>query len=274
LSETETVSVDWEDKSSLAKACDGCDVVIHCAGFNAGDCELDPVKALEFNGVYTARLIDSAVKANVSKFLYFSTAHVYSSPLKGLVTDNSCPENLHPYAFTHLAGEKAVLYAALNADISSAVLRITNCFGKPVHRDANCWMLLVNDLCRQAVEVKALNVKSNGTQLRDFISISKLCRDVLGILESPMAGLKTNKGIINISDGNGLSVTEMAIMVQERCSAVLGYTPDLTFNTGDIIEYDKELTIVPSSCISNLGNTDNKINEIDELLVFCSSEFG
>lgn len=47
---------------------------------NAVDCADNPIEALEFNGVSTARLAQSAAHAGVKKFLYLSTVHVYANP--------------------------------------------------------------------------------------------------------------------------------------------------------------------------------------------------
>ena len=73
----EVVKIDWDSIACIESICSGMDVIIHAAGVNALDCIDDPVNALEFNGVTTAKLITSAVKTGVKKFVYLSTAHVY-----------------------------------------------------------------------------------------------------------------------------------------------------------------------------------------------------
>ena len=49
---------------------------------NSFDCASDPAAALSFNGVCTTRLIQAAIKNSVTRFIYFSTAHVYCSHLQ------------------------------------------------------------------------------------------------------------------------------------------------------------------------------------------------
>ena len=78
---------------------------------NSQDCANDPVAALEFNGVATTRLVSAALSSGVKKFIYLSTAHIYSSPLVGKISEETYPKNFHPYATSHLAGEMAVLKA-------------------------------------------------------------------------------------------------------------------------------------------------------------------
>ena len=104
--------------------------MIHAAGMNAQDCAENPVGALGFNGVSTARLVQASIRAGVSKFIYFSTAHVYCSPLTGEIDVTSCPRNLHPYASTHLAGEYALMSAAQGDNgLTGIILRLSNVIG-------------------------------------------------------------------------------------------------------------------------------------------------
>src|SRR3546814_17036700 len=92
---------------------------------NAQNCAANPVEALEFNGVATARLVQAAARVGIRRFIYLSTAHVYCAPLTGTITEDTCPRNLHPYATSHLAGENAVLSAVQAGEISGMVLRLS-----------------------------------------------------------------------------------------------------------------------------------------------------
>ena len=134
LRKAKVVKMDWNDYDSLASVCVGSDVIIHAAGMNAQDSLANPAEALAFNGVATARLLDAGCKASVQRFIYFSTAHVYSSPLEGTITEETCPRNLHPYATSHLAGESVVLYANQQKKIEGIVLRLSNAFGALICR--------------------------------------------------------------------------------------------------------------------------------------------
>ena len=58
------------------------------------------------------------------------------------------------------------------------VFRLSNCIGAPKDINSNCWMLLVNDLCKQIIEHKKMKLNTNGKQLRNFITITDVCRVV------------------------------------------------------------------------------------------------
>ena len=105
---------------------------------NSKECASDPISALLVNGVDTARLVKAASRTNVKKFIYLSTAYVYSSPLDGVITEQTCLKNIHPYATSHLAGEQSVLLANQNQQLERVVFRLSNAFGAPVHKETNC----------------------------------------------------------------------------------------------------------------------------------------
>lgn len=272
LPKTKVVQTYWQDTSDLERICKGVDVVIHTAGMNAQDCAADPVAALDFNGVATARLVASAIKANVKKFIYLSTAHIYANPLVGIITEQTCPRNLHPYATSHLAGEFAVRYASQKGEIQGVVLRLSNAFGAPVYKEANCWTLLFNDLCRQAVTTRRLVLLSSGLQQRDFVTIEYVCRVINWLLSSDFRTLNAN--IFNVGSGLSQTVFEVAQSIQARCKDVLGFEPEIDRPAVVGNELHESLCF---KC-ENLKKTDlyfsqNSVAEIDRLLIFCANSF-
>jgi UDP-glucose 4-epimerase len=263
------VQLAWDDDATLVQACKDVDVVIHAAGMNAQDCAADPVAALAFNGLATARLVAAATRVGVKKFIYLSTAHIYSSPLVGYISEETCPRNLHPYATSHLAGEHMVLSANSRNEIQGIVLRLSNSFGAPMHKDANCWMLLVNDLCKLAVEKRKLVLKTSGLQQRDFIGLDEVCRVTEKIAVANLASRQIN--IFNVGSGVSQTVLEMAQLIQQRCAKMFGYYPSLERVHSGLEESPPPLTyavkglnLVDISC----ENSDKTL-EIDRLLNFC-----
>jgi UDP-glucose 4-epimerase len=269
----QVVQTRWQSGSALELACRGADVVVHAAGMNAADCAKNPVAALQFNGVVTARLAASAVRAGVKRIVYLSTAHVYSSPLLGAISEETCPRNLHPYATSHLAGEHAVLQASNDGRLGVVVLRLSNVFGPPVHKDVGCWTLLVNDLCRQAVENRRIVLRSSGASPRDFISMTDACR-AIGHLVACDRG-EIERQIYNVGSGLSLRVLEMANLVKIRCLHVLGYEPDLKRMNVAVEEASGPLYYT-TEIFKHFGIeiSHDFGNEIDKTLLFCKKEFG
>ena len=273
LPHAEVVQIDWGDIRALELSCNGVDVVIQAAGMNAQDCASDPVAALEFNGLVTARLVAAASRVGVKRFIYLSTAHVYASPLVGTTTEETCPRNLHPYATSHLAGEHAVLSANQRGQIEGIVLRLSNAFGAPVHKDVNCWMLLVNDLCKQAVQKRELVLQTSGLQQRDFIGMTEVCRVAEHLTVGN--GASPQPGIFNVGAGMSQSVLSMAQLIQQRCVQVLGFEPVLQRVQGQADEPPRMLSYRVDN-LAALGIKSNFLEnsaEIDSLLRFCQSTF-
>lgn len=272
LPDAEVVRTDWYDGRVLAEICEAADVVIHAAGMNAYDCAADPLAALEVNGMATARLVKAAMRANVRRFIYLSTAHVYASPLNGIITEDTCPRNLHPYATSHLAGENAVLSATQREKIEGIVLRLSNAFGAPMHKDVNCWMLLINNLCRQAVETGTMVFRTSGLEQRDFVSMTKVCR-VVEALSTSSLGAKAPR-VFNLGSGESKTLIEAAELVQEHCKLVLGEAPKILLPKANTGESPPALVYrTDALATQNLQVDVDEIDELKKLINFCRVSF-
>ena len=216
---------EWKNPKSLENICKDIDIVIHAAGMNAKDCLIDPKKALEFNGTATELFATSARKMKVKHFIYISTAHVYSNPLQGTITEETSAENSHPYASTHLAGEKGIFKATNNSKMKSTVIRLSNAFGSPADIKINCWMLLINDLCMQAAKDGKLVLKSSGIQKRNFISIFNVSLAINHLIKNREQLDKYS--IFNLGSSLSSSVIDIAKLVQDRCYLVMGFKPPI-----------------------------------------------
>jgi UDP-glucose 4-epimerase len=105
------------------------------------------------------------------------------------------------------------------------VLRQSNGFGAPTHSEADCWMLLVNDLCMQAVRDKKLVLRSSGLQQRDFIALHDVGRVVSHFLDLPL--VQCSDGLFNVGSGASMTVLAMAERIIKCCQETLGYKPQL-----------------------------------------------
>ena len=272
LHTAKTVMTVWESESALQKICSDVDIVIHTAGMNAKDCLENPKLALKFNGLATARLVNAAINSRIKLFIYLSTAHVYSSRLSGLIDENTPTINNHPYAISHLAGEKAVINLSNTDSMRSIVFRVSNAFGHPTHPEADCWSLLVNNLCKQVVVSKELQLNSSGKDMRNFIAMTDLCR-VINFFISHSTDADLPK-IINLGSDKSNSVYEMAQLVQSECSKVLGFTPEIK-NHDQLVNQKYQKLEFKSLHRSLFGKfqVNNQNEEIDKLLDKCKLWF-
>jgi UDP-glucose 4-epimerase len=269
LSHIEIVQTDYESAHSLEQACRGCDAVIHLAGMNEIDSESNFEGAFIANTFFTTRLIDAVHNERVPHFLYFSTAHVYGSPLIGVLTEASISQPAHPYSISHRAAEDCVLAGVGKKFQKGQVIRLSNSFGPPMIPEVNRWSLVVNDLCRQAATSGQLILKTPGTQVRDFITLTDVCRAVGWFLTK-----ESTSEIFNLGGERTASIYEMAQLIAARYALI----------------FEKELPIhrpAPSTAVqplnlfykierlkaSGFALTGDFESEIDALLRFCSKYF-
>ena len=88
---------------------DGIDTVVHLAALNEIDCVRFPYQAIDVNVSQTLKWLKAAENSGVKQFIYFSTVHVYGSPLTGTIDESRLPRPTHPYSITHKAAEDYVL---------------------------------------------------------------------------------------------------------------------------------------------------------------------
>ncbi len=270
-SQIEEKTTDWDSQSSLDACCEGVDVVIHLAGMNAKDSLEDPVLALYINGVGTAKLLAAAKVANVRRFIYISTAHIYGAPLVGEISELTCPKPSHPYATSHRAAEDVVL---ASKGIEVVVLRLSNSFGAPISAKINCWDLLFNDLCKQAVVNKKMILRTSGLQKRDFIPLTDVCRAIEHVLSLSID--KLDKKIFNLGGNWSISIMEAAEIIANRFEIMTGFRPavlrNLEFNIDNTINYNFQYHIKRLLDTGFSLNID-KYLELDRLIKFCMNSF-
>ncbi|WP_061222730.1 NAD-dependent epimerase/dehydratase family protein [Leptospira weilii] len=265
------ILIDWNSQISLESVCENVEYVIHCAGINAQDAAKDPQKAFEFNGHVTGRLMDAAIKNRSFKFIYVSTAHVYGNPLVGNITENSPLTNQHPYAVSNVAGEREVSDRNALGGIFGINIRLSNAFGAPVDPNVNCWMLLINELCKQAIMMRRMVLKTSGIQRRDFISIQDVC---LAIHHFLRIQLDRKDDTYNVGGGMSLTVWEMANLVRERCKQILGFLPELERVEPEKNEVPVDFNYDTTKLLSTgFRHSETFVSEIDDLLIFCKLHF-
>lgn len=225
LPQAQTVVMDVLDPVSLDAALCGVKTVVHLAAVNENESAANPEEALRVNTLGTLRLLRAAIASGVERFIYFSTAHVYGAPLQGHISEQVVPRPVHPYAITHHAAEDFVLAAHDEKRLMGYVIRLSNGFGAPVHAGVDRWTLLVNDLCRQAVQTRQLVLRSAGLQQRDFITLHDVGRAVCHLLA--LSRDASGDGLFNLGGESSMSVWDMVMRIAKCCRETLGFDPEI-----------------------------------------------
>lgn len=248
----------------------GVDAIIHLAAPNEMSSAQDPAGAMRDTAGAAEALIKAAITAKVRHFLYFSTIHVYGSPLSGTISESTIPNPTHPYAAAHLAAEAHVLNANDTQELIGTVVRLSNGIGAPLHANVDRWTLLVNDLCRQAVQGDTLTLRSPGLDYRDFVPMT----DVLGATETLItAPARKAEGIFHLASGQAMLVRDMAQLIADRARLLTRKTKHL------YVPESGGSTLPEKMCFSTkrlaelyTARTD-LTHEVDETLRFCQAHF-
>ena len=263
--ELRVFETDFNIEESIFQACKDQDVVVHAAGFNAYQAEVDPTAAKNFSEFGTKNLLKSCTRAQVKLLIYISTVHTYSNKLVGIINEKTTPNNNHPYARNKLITEKTIEEYSNRVGLKAVILRLSNAIGLSKNIKANCWQLLVNDICSQAVKDRKIVLKSNGMEYRNFITLTDLNRIIKKIIKS---NIKEEITILNAGGNITMTVKEMTELVAYRCEVMLGYSPQIFFLTAGPKNNSLESFVYDISELKKfkIKLKDNLSSEIDIIL--------
>jgi UDP-glucose 4-epimerase len=266
------MKLDILNDEDIKNACKNIDIIVHFAALNEIESLNDPEKALLINSLGTQKIVKSAEIAGVTRFIYFSTAHIYGSPLEGTISETTIPRPVHPYAISHRTAEDFVLAARRQEKLLGIVLRLSNSIGAPINSKVDRWSLIGNDLCRQAITTKEMRLKTSGTQERDFITLYDVARAVSHMIQLQDDAI--GDGIFNLGGKNSLSIIQLAKKIQERCKRQFNFIPPIIHpapSSGKIcVPLNYSIEKLTSTGFIQTGSLDK---EIDNTLIFCQKQY-
>ena len=266
----EVIRLNIRDQVSIEKAISNdIHIVVHLAALNELDSLNDIKLAWETNSLGTQSLLSVASQKQVTKFVYFTTFHVYGGHQQ-TITEESPTRPHHPYAATHRAAEDMVRFYQHYKNMDTLTLRLSNGFGYPMDSGINRWTLVFNDLCRQAVTSGKIIVKSSGKQHRDFISLHDVAATVDYFLFKNSG--KWGDGLFNLGGDCSFSIIDVANKIASVFEKKYGSTVPIEIQRKD----DKNIHHPVRYNIDKLKNTGfrltgNMDEEIEQTLSLCES---
>jgi UDP-glucose 4-epimerase len=262
------IVIDWSDVRSLQAACKNQDAIVHLAAMNEHDCERDPAAALRCNGQYTADLLRVAESSGVRRFVYVSTSKVFGASPEGAIDEASLPRPANHYAITHRLAEDYVLAAHDRRRIEAAVLRLSNAVGHPADPNINVWMLIANDLCRQAATNTRIVLKTSGRAWRNFIAMADVVAAARHALSIPVAML--DNGLFHIGSPKSVRIYDLAEQIAGRAERLYGHSVKISHAAPSVSEAHVQL----DWCTAKFTATNWIVNqsldaEIDATLRLC-----
>ncbi|MFH1972851.1 MAG: UDP-glucose 4-epimerase GalE [archaeon] len=201
------------------------DSIIHFAGYiEAGESMQDPLKFFNNNVSNATTFLQQAVKNNVKKIIFSSTAAVYGMPEKMPITEQFSKIPVSYYGWSKLFYEQILDAAEVNG-IKAICLRYFNAsgasygIGEDHSPETHLIPLLLKTALKQRENIAIFGTDyptPDGTTIRDYIH-------VLDLAEAHVVALKLlNQGItgkFNVGTGKGNSVREV-IDIAKQITAI------------------------------------------------------
>jgi len=251
----EDLCMDFSKPSEVASLIsNGIDTMIHTVSPNEALYKADPYRALAENATGIRAALEFCKNNGIKNFLYFSSFHVFGLQ-NGRLTENSPVAPHNDYGLAHYTAEQTVqMYERMN-QLNGWVIRPSNLYGVPVNLESfRRWNLIPFLFCREAVENNTITLLSSGSQLRNFVGVSDVCKKVLWILEE-----KPRERMLHANGNETMSVYQFALLVQKVALEVFQMPVQIIRPEGKDQAADFEFTSV---------NTHPSLEPTDEIVAF------
>lgn len=163
----------------------------------------DMVYDLQSNVITTIKLLDSCVKNNVRKVVFFSSGGtVYGIPTTVPIKEEHPTNPICSYGIHKLMIEKYLhLYHHLYG-LDYTVMRISNPYGPK--QSPFSGQGVISTFVYKATHGLPIEIWGDGTVTRDFIYVSDVIKAALALLE-----YKGDNKIFNVGSGKGLSINDI-----------------------------------------------------------------
>jgi len=167
FSACEMLMGDVNDSYKLGEAMRGCDAVVHLAALAGIPLSLlYPSRTWETNVSGTLSVLLRARENDVKRIVFVSSAAAVASA--------------SPYGASKAAGEALCRAFVESFGLQAAVVRPSNVYGRfSLHKTS-----VVSQFIKAALRGKPLLVDGTGEQLRDFVYVDDVCRQIIWLLES------------------------------------------------------------------------------------------
>ncbi len=161
----------------------------------------DPGYDFNVNIVGSYNLLTSAVKHNIEKFIFASSAAVYGNPVYTPIDEKHPTNPISPYGASKLAIEHLGRAYAHTYKLPFVTMRIFNTYGERQPR------YVMFDLLRKLYKDRTkLEVLGTGRQLRDYSYVKDTVKAFILAAKKAESG-----GIYNIAGGKNISIRDIVV---------------------------------------------------------------
>ncbi|MBL4755112.1 MAG: SDR family NAD(P)-dependent oxidoreductase [Flavobacteriales bacterium] len=225
----------------LDKAMENVDGVIHLAAMWLLHCHEFPRSAFDVNVRGTFNVIEAAIKNNISRVVYSSSASVYGNAVEIPMTEDHIYNNDTFYGATKIAGEHMFKSLGTRYDLNWVGLRYMNVYGPRQDYEGAYIAVMHKILDRLSNGLKPM-VFGDGSQQYDFVAVQDCARANICALKADVSG-----ECYNVGRGIGTSILDLTnlLIKLSGVESEIQYEPEgLTFVTnriGSIEKAEKDL---------------------------------
>lgn len=181
---------------------------INAAGSgNVGLSLKEPMLDFESNVNLVAQLLDILrLNANSCKVLHISSAAVYGNPKYLPINENTPCAPISPYGFHKWMSELLCKEFHSLYGLKIAIIRPFSVYGEGLRKQ------ILWDLCNRCNVQKDIILFGYGTETRDFIHISDLCKSIELIIRNSNFELD----VYNLANGISIEIKEVADRISNR----------------------------------------------------------
>ncbi len=236
----EIIEGDIRDQKDLDKSFKGADAIVHAAALSNLDiCNKSPEEAISVNIYGTYKVLEAAMRNDVKRVVFCSSAAVYGIPKNIPVTETHATNPLNLYGVTKLSGEKLIDSYNLNHDLETVNLRFGNVYGVGLYTN---WAGVIPKFVAQGVEGKPLTVYGDGESTRDFVHVEDIaCAIILSLSAQNIKSETFNIGsetttvneIADIVSQEVEETTKKSVLIT-RLPPRLGETKEFSYDTSKV----------------------------------------
>ena len=200
------IECDLRHSNSISKINDfNPKIILHFAAYNdVKGSFLNYNEALESNTIGTANLLENLKR--YEQFVYISTSEVYGHQKKGvLFHEKLLPHPISPYSIGKYTGELYAQMHMLHMHKPIKILRPFNVFGETQSNKA-----VIPELIEKFIKNEMVKI-TQGLQTREFNYVG----NTINFLHQALNKNSFFNNIVNISDGNEVSIRTLAKKIQE-----------------------------------------------------------
>jgi UDP-glucose 4-epimerase len=201
---------DFDNRSDLSSALDGCPLIIHLVSTTIPKTSNeDPVADLKDNLIGTVRFLEFARRARVRKIIFASSGGtVYGVPTIVPIPEDHATRPVCSYGIHKLAIEQYMeLYRRLH-ELDYCVLRMSNPYGE--HQRADSGQGAVAVFLDHVIRGHEIEIWGDGSAVRDYVYVKDVAQ---AFYRATMYAGEPRT--FNIGSGQGTTVTELLQLIEQ-----------------------------------------------------------